>query len=57
MEQTQKKFLRSIGELRPFFSNQSNKVINDENALYYVPFSIALKSMAIFANAHVSNYV
>jgi len=45
MEQIQNKFLRWIDELRqPFFSNQSNKIIKDENALYYVLFSIALKT-------------
>jgi len=44
-----------ISELRePFFSNQSNK-INDENALYHVPFSIALKSVVMFMNIHVKH--
>jgi len=33
-----------------FFSNQSSKVINNENS-FHVPFSIALKSVITFTNA------
>jgi len=45
--------LQSNPFIKPFFIssyNQSSKVINDENALYHVPFLIALKSVVMFTN-------
>jgi len=59
MEQIQNSFLRGINELwQPFFSNQNSKIINDENALYHVPFSFIVKSMLMFTNAQdMSNYL
>lgn len=58
MEQTQNTFLRWIGELQQsFFSNQSSKVMNDENALYHVLFSVALKNVVMFTNAYNILYV
>jgi len=42
---------------RHFFLNQNSKVINNENALYHVSFSVALKSVVRFTNAYVSNYL